>query len=139
LKIENKKPEKKKSYFLMSVASLYTLCFVMLCVFLYGPFCHGAHKLLFHWYYLCMLNYNRKNLLCYKCGPQIGFLPPVMLKQLNSLILNNIYQDTDLTSLTIYNVYIYIYICVCVCLSFIDFLLVCRTVENCFISELKIL
>ena len=33
------------SYFLMSVASLYTLCFVMFSVFLYGPFCHGAHKL----------------------------------------------------------------------------------------------
>ena len=29
----------------MSVASLYTLCFVMFCVFLYGPFCRGAHKL----------------------------------------------------------------------------------------------
>jgi len=29
----------------MSVASLYTPCFVMFCVFLYGPFCHGAHKL----------------------------------------------------------------------------------------------
>ena len=29
----------------MSVASLYTPCFVMLCVFLYGPFCHGAHIL----------------------------------------------------------------------------------------------
>ena len=28
----------------MSVASLYTPCFVMFCVFLYGPFCHGAHK-----------------------------------------------------------------------------------------------
>ena len=35
----------KNSYFLMSVASLYTQCFVMFCVFLYGPFCHGAHKL----------------------------------------------------------------------------------------------
>jgi len=31
--------------FFMSVASLYTPCFVMLCVFLYGPFCHGAHKI----------------------------------------------------------------------------------------------
>jgi len=29
----------------MSVASLYTPCFVMFCVFLYGQFCHGAHKL----------------------------------------------------------------------------------------------
>jgi len=29
----------------MSVASLYTPCFVMFCVFLYGPFRHGAHKL----------------------------------------------------------------------------------------------
>ena len=29
----------------MSVASLYTPCFVMFCVFLYGPFCHGAPKL----------------------------------------------------------------------------------------------
>jgi len=29
----------------MSVASLYTPCFVMFCVFLYGLFCHGAHKL----------------------------------------------------------------------------------------------
>jgi len=28
----------------MSVASFYTQCFVMFCVFLYGPFCHGAHK-----------------------------------------------------------------------------------------------
>jgi len=27
----------------MSFASLYTPCFVMICVFLYGPFCHGAH------------------------------------------------------------------------------------------------
>ena len=35
----------KNSYFLMSVASLYTACFVMFCVLLYGPFCHGAHKL----------------------------------------------------------------------------------------------
>ena len=35
----------KNSYFLMSVASWYTPCFVMFCVFLYGPFCHGAHKL----------------------------------------------------------------------------------------------
>ena len=34
-----------KSYLLMSVASLYTPCFVMFCVFLYWPFCHGAHKL----------------------------------------------------------------------------------------------
>ena len=24
---------------------LFTPCFVMFCVFLYGPFCHGAHKL----------------------------------------------------------------------------------------------
>jgi len=40
-KIENS----KNSYFFMSVASLYTSCFVMFCVFLYGPFCHGAHKL----------------------------------------------------------------------------------------------
>ena len=31
--------------FFMSVASLFTQCFVMFCVFLYGPFCHGAHKL----------------------------------------------------------------------------------------------
>jgi len=29
----------------MSVASLFTPCFVMFCVFVYGPFCHGAHKL----------------------------------------------------------------------------------------------
>jgi len=29
----------------MSVASLYTPCFVMFCVFLYRPFCHGAYKL----------------------------------------------------------------------------------------------
>jgi len=29
----------------MSVASLYTPYFVMFCVFLYGPFCHGAQKL----------------------------------------------------------------------------------------------
>jgi len=29
----------------VSVASLFTPCFVMFCVFLYGPFCHGAHKL----------------------------------------------------------------------------------------------
>jgi len=29
----------------MSVASLCTPCFVMFCVFLYGPFCHGTHKL----------------------------------------------------------------------------------------------
>ena len=29
----------------MSVASLFTTCFVMFCVILYGPFCHGAHKL----------------------------------------------------------------------------------------------
>jgi len=35
----------KNSFFLMSVASLYTPCFVMFCVFLFGPFCHGAHKL----------------------------------------------------------------------------------------------
>ena len=46
----NKNPEKsektkKNSDFLMSVASLYTPCFVMLCVFLYGPVCHGANKL----------------------------------------------------------------------------------------------
>jgi len=34
----------KLFYFLMSVTSLYTPCFVMFCVFLYGPFCHGAHK-----------------------------------------------------------------------------------------------
>jgi len=50
LKIENKKKTQKNpkntkhSYFLMPVASLYTPCFVMFCVFLYGPFCHGAHK-----------------------------------------------------------------------------------------------
>jgi len=41
----------------MSVASLYTPCFVMYCVFLYGPFCHGAHKLdlstLFRTFFLC--------------------------------------------------------------------------------------
>jgi len=35
----------KNSYFLMSVASLFTPCFVMFCLFLYGPFCHGAHNL----------------------------------------------------------------------------------------------
>ena len=35
----------KNSYFLLSVASLYTPCFVLFCVFWYGPFCHGAHKL----------------------------------------------------------------------------------------------
>jgi len=29
----------------MFVASLYIPCFVMFCVFLYGPFCHGAHTL----------------------------------------------------------------------------------------------
>ena len=43
-----KNPEKKthkNSYFLLSVVSLYTPYFVMFCVFLYGPFCHGAHKL----------------------------------------------------------------------------------------------
>jgi len=50
LKIENKNNRKirktqKNNYFLMSVASLYTPCFVMFCVFLYGTFCHGAHKL----------------------------------------------------------------------------------------------
>jgi len=47
LKIKNRKIRKTQnnSYFLMSVATLYTLCFVMFCVFLYGPFCHGAHKL----------------------------------------------------------------------------------------------
>ena len=33
------------NYFFMSVASMFTPCFVMFCVFLYGPFCHGAHKL----------------------------------------------------------------------------------------------
>jgi len=35
----------KNSYFLMSGVSLYTPCFEMFCVFFYGPFCHGAHKL----------------------------------------------------------------------------------------------
>jgi len=35
----------KNSYFLMFVASLQTPRFVMFCVFLYGPFCHGAHKI----------------------------------------------------------------------------------------------
>ena len=51
LKIENKdknrkiRKTQKNSYFLMSVASLYTPCVVMFCVFLYGPICHGAHKL----------------------------------------------------------------------------------------------
>jgi len=48
-KIENKNQKHRKtqknSYFFMSVASLYTPCFVMFCVFLYGPFCHGAHTL----------------------------------------------------------------------------------------------
>ena len=44
MKLKNPKNTKNR-YFLMSVASLYTPCFVMLCVFLYGPFCHGAHKL----------------------------------------------------------------------------------------------
>ena len=42
----------------MSVASLFTPCFVMFCVFLYGPFCHGAHKLdlstLFTTSFLCL-------------------------------------------------------------------------------------
>ena len=41
----------------MSVASLYTPCFVIFCVFLYWPFCHGAHKLdlsiLFTTFFLC--------------------------------------------------------------------------------------
>jgi len=48
LKLENKNQKNRKthkSYFFMSVASLFTPCFVMFCVFLYGPFCHGAHKL----------------------------------------------------------------------------------------------
>jgi len=40
-----KSEKHKNSYFLMSVVSLYTQFFVMFCVFLYGPFCHGAHKL----------------------------------------------------------------------------------------------
>jgi len=35
----------QNSYFLMSVASLYTPWYMIFCVFLYGPFCHGAHKL----------------------------------------------------------------------------------------------
>ena len=35
----------ENSYFFMSVASLLTPCFVMFCVFLYGQYCHGAHKL----------------------------------------------------------------------------------------------
>jgi len=35
----------KNSYFLMSVASLCTPCFVMFCVFLHGSFCQVAHKL----------------------------------------------------------------------------------------------
>jgi len=46
LKIKIRKIENSKnSHFFMSVASLYTPCFVMFCVFLYGTFCHGAHKL----------------------------------------------------------------------------------------------
>jgi len=39
-KIENS----KNSCFFVSVASLCAPCFVVFCVFLYGPFCHGAHK-----------------------------------------------------------------------------------------------
>jgi len=35
----------KNNYFLMFVASLHTPCFVMFFVFLYGPICHGAHKI----------------------------------------------------------------------------------------------
>jgi len=27
------------------IEALYTSCFVMFCVLLYGPFCHGAHKI----------------------------------------------------------------------------------------------
>jgi len=43
--IENKKTEiPKNTKIVISVASLYTPCFVMFCVFLYMPFCHGAHK-----------------------------------------------------------------------------------------------
>ena len=44
-KIRKIRKKHKNSCFLMSVASLYTACFVMFCAFLYGPFCHGAHKL----------------------------------------------------------------------------------------------
>jgi len=69
--------QKAKSYFLMSVASLYTPCFVMFCVFLYGPFCHGAHNLtcphclqhfvfehLFHLYLIYDSNYFSPKAIC---------------------------------------------------------------------------
>ena len=45
LELDKKSKNTKNSYFFMSVASLFTPCFVMFGVFLYGPFCHGAHKL----------------------------------------------------------------------------------------------
>jgi len=45
IKLRKIRKTEKNNYFLMSVASLYTPCFVMFCVFLYGPFCHGTHKL----------------------------------------------------------------------------------------------
>ena len=88
MKIENiKKPRKirktqKNSYFLMSVASLYTPCFVMFCVLLYGPFCHGAQKLelttffttfffehLFH-LYGPLINANKQKLVNYVYRPR---------------------------------------------------------------------
>ena len=46
------------SYFLMSVASLYTPCFVMFFVFLYGPFCHGAVS------FICEQNLNNSFFQC---------------------------------------------------------------------------
>ena len=49
----------------MSVALLYTPCFVMFCVFLYGPFCHGAHKLdlstLFTTFFEHLFHFNFNN------------------------------------------------------------------------------
>jgi len=58
----------------MSIASVYTPCFVMFFVFLYGPFCHGAQKLdlstlfttfiflehLFHLYYIGSKYLNKR-------------------------------------------------------------------------------
>jgi len=76
----------------MSVASLFTPCFVMFCVFLYGPFCHGAHKLdlstlltTFFFEHLFHLFYHH------------GFLKMLMsvvivVFNLNKLIRNNLFS-----------------------------------------------
>jgi len=114
IKKTRKNPKNTKNiYFLMSVASLYTPCFVMFCVFLYGPFCHGAHKLDFstlfttiflwtslpfiHWEFNC--NYMYIYSICYNT---------TFWKLIGIFNLNNLWKQAFLYTFVFLYVFVFI-------------------------------